>query len=59
MIGLWLLVWISVLLYLWMAWGELSPYIKYPLAALEAIFCPDEDMFKLAIRGKVKQPAPE
>lgn len=48
----WLIVWASIVFYLWVAWTDLSPYIKWPLAILEAIFCPDEDMVKAVIRGK-------
>ena len=53
LIALWLLCWIGTVLFLWIAWREIPLGLRWSLVALEALFCPDVDMFRLAIKGRI------
>jgi hypothetical protein len=40
------LLWIAGVVFLYSCWDDLNPWIKYPLAAVEALVVPDMNIFR-------------
>ena len=48
------LIWAGLLIYLYLEWSELNPFIKYPLAIIEGIFAPELGIFSALFEGYEK-----
>lgn len=50
------LLWLAGVVFLYVNWSELTPWIKYPLAFFEALIAPDasifRDLFCISPRGR-------
>lgn len=40
------LIWLGGVVFLYLRWHELSPWVKYPLALIEAVIVPDTTVFR-------------
>ncbi len=45
-IWLYFSLWLGLGVFLWISWHDLSPFLSWPLAAIEGIFAPDLSIFR-------------
>jgi hypothetical protein len=50
-IWLYFCLWLGLGVFLWVQWHELSPFLSWPLAAIEGIFAPDLSIFRRLFEG--------
>ena len=44
------LLWFAGVIFLYLRWDDLNPWIKYPLAAVEALVVPDTNIFGSSVK---------